>query len=693
MSQQDFLLEIGCEELPARYLWRLATDLKEKLTQTLSDAKLAFGEARCYATPRRLAVLIEGLDEQGRDGKKERHGPFIKDAYDKDGTPTLACLGFAKSCGVPVDQLQRQETPRGERVCVSITEAGQPTVEQLPELITQTLKRLPLPKPMRWGTGELSFLRPVRWVVMLFGNASITTTVLGQKTQATTYGHRFHHPQAVTIPTPKEYNAALYGKAYVVPDLEQRRQLIEKRLNQAAGQYHAIIEPDLLNEVTALVEWPVALLGNFDKTFLKLPREVLITTLKTHQKTFPVEDAQGNLQPHFIVISNIESKDPQAVITGNERVINARLRDAKFFYDNDLKTPLASRANALDAVVFQQKLGSIGDKQRRLTKLATYIAKQIEADVETTKQAAGLSKCDLITEMVYEFPTLQGIMGHYYALHDHCSKDVARAIQEQYWPKFSGDKLPTSNPAACLALADRLDTLVGIIGINQLPTGDKDPFALRRAAQGIYRILIEKSFDLDLQKLITHAIKGYSIDLPNAKTDAQAFDFIVERMRYWYLDQNVPTEVFESVLATETPSPLDFHRRLEAVQAFIALPEASTLASANKRVSNILKKQNHLIIPKRISEKLLEAPAEKALSDILLTQAEKVNTLYDKANYTAALSALACLKTPVDQFFEEVMVMDKDEKKRNNRLALLSQLQQLFTQVADIAHLTPLLEK
>ena len=685
MDKQDLLLEIGCDELPARFLKRLSDDLGAGIQRELDKINLHYTNVETYGSPRRLAVLVSGLDTKQAERTIERHGPFVKDAYDKSGTPTLACIGFARSCGVSVDQLERQDSPKGERVFVATTKPGLPTQEIIETLIQQTLKKLPMPKPMRWGNNDFSFLRPVQWVVLLFGKTHIHANILGKQTTTETQGHRFHNPKSLFIPESKDYKSVLYTKGHVIADFDERRELTEKLIKQAATPNAVIIDPELLDEVTGLIEWPAALEGNFSPDFLKLPREVLITSMKTHQKCFPVENSEKKLQPAFVLVSNIESKDPTVVVKGNERVINARLNDAEFFYKNDCEQPLDTHLKTLNNVIFQNKLGSIGDKVKRITKLAAYIAKTLDADVDAAKRGATLSKCDLVTDMVYEFPSLQGIMGYYYAIKHKEPKKVANIIKEHYLPKFSGDALPASKEAAAVALADRLDTLVGIMGINMKPTGDKDPFALRRAAQGIFRILIEKKFDLDLAKLIHESLKAYHNKLPNEKVAVDVYQFILERMKHWYVEQGISAEVYEAVAATHTTNPLDFDKRIHAVVAFQKLPEAAALAAANKRVSNILKKQNKLDIPKKVNQKYFDAPAEEKLANILEQQNTKVDSFYEKQSYTQALSTLACLKEPIDLFFEEVMVMDKDEKKCLNRLALLKSLRALFAKTADIS--------
>lgn len=683
-KKQDFLFEIGCDELPARFLKKLSHDLMAGVEQALEQAQLSFEAITPYASPRRIAVLVHQLDATQPEQKIERHGPFIKDAYDKNGTPTLACIGFARSCGVSVDQLKREQTPKGMRVAVSATQPGAPTAKILGESMQKVIKKLPQPKPMRWGSSDIQFLRQVKWVVMLWGQEVIDSTILGLPTGRTTYGHRFHSPDAIKLAHAADYAPVLEQQGHVIASFAERRSRIKQQLQKITAPNQVIIDSELLDEVTGLVEWPTALLGHFDQAFLKLPPEVLVTSMKTHQKCFPVIDPQQKLVNQFVLVSNIESKDPKTVVRGNERVIQARLADAAFFFENDTKEKLASRLKQLDHVIFQKTLGTIGDKVKRIEKLSQFIAKKVDADIDTATHGAQLSKCDLVTEMVFEFPNLQGVMGYYYARHDKEPKAVANIIQEHYYPRFSGDVLPSSLEGKIVALADRFDTIVGIIGLKQKPTGDKDPFALRRAALGICRILIDAKLDLDLKRLVTHAFKAFN-DLPNENTIEDVTHFILERLKYTYVEKGVSPEIYEAVLATDTTNLLDFDRRVHAVIDFQALPEAESLAAANKRVRNILKKQEGVSIPTKISKKYLEADAETKLAELLHDQHDKVESLAKSHDYKAALSSLACLKEPIDLFFEEVMVMDKDEHKRKNRLALLSQIRQLFAKTADIS--------
>lgn len=683
MNQYDFLLEIGCDELPARFLQRLSQDLGATLRHEFEAIKLSFKKIECFATPRRIAVLVSQLDAKQGEQETNRQGPFIKDAYDKTGTPTLACIGFARSCGVSVDQLQRENTPKGERVCFSVKEPGLPTADILEPLVTKALKKLPLPKPMRWGTQDFSFLRPVQWIIILFGKKLIQAEFFGKKTTNLTRGHRFHHPEPLSITEPAAY-ADLLKEAYVIADFSERRQLIEKQIIAAAAPDTVIISPELLDEVTGLVEWPVALKGRYHADFLKLPREVLITSMKTHQKCFAVE-SQGQLKPYFILVSHIQSRHPEHVIKGNERVIHARLSDAKFFYENDCSVKLESRLSALDQVLYHEKLGSMGDRVKRITVIAAEISRLLGADVTVTTRGATLAKCDLLSEMVYEFPNLQGIMGYYYAQKEGEQEPVAVIIKDHYLPKFSGDVLPSTLEAAAVALADRIDTLVGIMGIDQKPSGDKDPFALRRAAQGVFRILIEKKLNLNLMTIIQKAATLFGNKLTNTMVESEVYAFIIERMKYAYIEQGFASNRFEAVLATETPCLFDFEQRLRAVESFCKLPEAAALAAANKRVSNLLKKQNLFDLPKKVNPSYFEMPAEETVYRLLQEQQEKVTQYTQTQHYTEALATLACFKEPIDQFFDTVMVMDNDTKKRMNRLALLNQLHALFTKVADIS--------
>jgi len=685
MLTQDFLLEIGCEELPSHTQVTLSEALKNQFTHALTEKKLSFEKIKTFSTPRRLAIIVEGLQATQPPQLFERQGPSFQDAFDKASTPTLMGLGFAKSCGVSMDELTIKETPKGKKLVFVCEKQGNQTKEILPELVAKIISKLPLPKPMRWGAHTASFIRPVQWVVMLFGEELINAEILGVKTTRNTMGHRFHHDKHINITKPADYEHLLISYGFVIPDFEKRMEIIRKKLESLNNENQKVlIDKNLLKEVTGLVEWPVVLVGHFDQTFLSVPKEALMSTMQKNQKCFPVLDQKNNLIPQFILVSNIVSKDPQMVIKGNERVIHARLSDAAFFYHQDCKHTLSAHLLKLDHIVFQDQLGSIGDKTKRIVKLSSYIAKKIKANDDIVKRAALLSKCDLVTGMVSEFPDLQGVMGYYYALNDQESSACASALREYYYPKFSGDELPSTTEACCVALADRLDTLIGILGINKAPTGDKDPFALRRAAQGIVRILIEKSVDIDLVDLLDHTKKYFTQELPNKNVIKEAQDFMIARLKSWYIEKNITIEVFESVNACNITSLIDFDRRIKAVIKFQTLPEASSLAAANKRVSNILKKEKNTKY-KSVNAALFEFDAEHHLANKIAEQKKVVDALYEKSDYEKALSELSVLKEPIDQFFESVMILVDDEQKKQNRLALLASIHHLFTKVADIS--------
>jgi glycyl-tRNA synthetase beta chain len=685
--KHDLLLEIGCEELPKLSLESLSHALAERLAELLLAAHLEHLPIRVYATPRRLALIVPELIADQPHQSIERFGPNRESAFDKEGTPTMACMGFAKSCGVSIDQLAIQKTDKGERVVCRVTEKGGKTADIIGDIIKEAIKKLPIAKPMRWGNHDVQFVRPVHWVVLLYGKDLIPATILGKETCSQSMGHRFMHPKPLVIHSPNDYVSSL-EKAYVIADFRTRKENIRTQLEKLHSTHaQVIIDDDLLSEVTALVEWPVALKGKFNPDFLHVPKEVLITSMKSHQKCFPVVDASANLISEFILVSNIKSRDPAVVIKGNERVINARLSDAAFFFGKDQKISLADRLPRLDSVLFQKQLGSIGDKTKRVAELAKTIAKKIGVNPIHAERAALLSKCDLVSDMVGEFPDLQGIMGYHYAIHDGEDPAVALAIKEHYFPRFSGDILPSSQEGASVALADKLDTLIGIFGINQIPTGDKDPFALRRMALGIIRILIEKNFPLDLMELLALAKAAYKNTLVNENTLDQTFQFLMNRLKAWYLEGGIHPNVFESVFAKNPTSPLDFHHRVIAVQQFQTLVEAEALAAANKRVSNILKKTTGTI-SLNIDATLFTQDEERNLANSLTRHTKAVSEYYQNANYAKALCDLSSLKEPVDLFFDKVMVMAEDENTRNNRLALLLALRTLFTQVADISLLS-----
>ncbi|WP_114416783.1 glycine--tRNA ligase subunit beta [Marinospirillum perlucidum] len=686
MSAADLLFELGCEELPPTLLKTLSESLEKSVRHGLEEAGLPFAEIHAYATPRRLALLVSQLEEQQPDQAIERKGPAVKAAY-KDGQPTKALEGFARSCGVTPDQLETLETDKGSWLMYRSTQPGQPTRELLPDIFSQAIAALPVPKRMRWGSERTEFSRPVHWLLLMQGREVVPAQLLGLSSDCKTRGHRFHAPEEITLEQPADYLPAL-KEARVVADFNERREMIRQQVLAEAEKHQgtAVIDEDLLDEVTGLVEWPVALTGSFDEGFLEVPDACLISSMKEHQKYFHLVDDKGALLPLFTTISNIASRDPQAIIKGNERVIRPRLADAAFFFETDKKTPLSARSQGLEEVVFQKQLGSLGDKTRRIAALAEQIAQKIGAPADKVARAALLCKCDLNTEMVLEFPELQGLMGEAYALNDGEDPEVSQAIREHYLPRNAGDALPQTLTGACLALADRLDTLTGIFGIGQKPTGVKDPFALRRATLGVLNLLVNKQLDLDLKELIQLALAQHN-QLPQAdKVETELLDYMLDRFRAWYQAQDIPTGVFLAVRSRGVTHPHDFDRRVQAVAEFNQLPESQALAAANKRVSNLLGKLDQPVATE-INKALLTEAAEIQLAEDLAAKDIEVAPFYAQGDYQAALNKLAELREPVDRFFDDVMVMAEDEAVKNNRLALLASLQSLFLHTADIAQL------
>ncbi|MCK0744792.1 glycine--tRNA ligase subunit beta [Chromohalobacter nigrandesensis] len=686
MASNTLLVELGVEELPPGAIESLANALRDGIANGLAEAEVPFEVARAYATPRRLAVSIEALGDKQPDREIERRGPALAAAF-KDGEPTKAAEGFARSCGVEVADLIHLETDKGTWLGYRYQESGEATTDLLPAILKRAVNALPVPKNMRWGASRLEFSRPVHWLVMLYGQDVVPAEVLGLQAGRTTRGHRFHAPQAIELAHADDYLDVLEN-AFVLADNDRRRERIREQVLAEAevNDATAVIDDDLLDEVNGLVEWPVALTGSFDERFLEVPAECLISSMKANQKYFHLLDAEDRLKPAFITVSNIESREPQQVIEGNEKVIRPRLADAAFFYDTDRKQTLASRRDALDNVVFQKSLGTLGDKARRMETIGAFIAGQIGGDVDHAKRAAQLAKCDLVTEMVLEFPELQGIMGTYYARQDGEPEEVAQALHEQYLPRFASDDVPKTQTGLALALADRLDTLTGIFGIGQRPTGTKDPFALRRAAIGVLNILIKGKLDLDLRKLLELAAAQHG-ELPKADGLVDdVLDYMLDRFRAWTQDEGIAVEVYLAVRSRPVTRPLDFARRVRAVHAFSQREEAAALAAANKRVSNILAKQQH-DGSTTVDASLLQAEAETTLSEALEQCHKAVRPLLDAARYSEALDVLARLRGPVDAFFDDVMVMAEDDAVRRNRLALLASLQALFLEVADIAQL------
>lgn len=687
MTETNHLLfELGCEELPPKSLKKLSQALLDNILAGLQEAGLSYNQGRAYATPRRLAVLIDDLQTFQADKVVEKRGPAIQAAYGPAGSPSKAALGFAASCGATFEDLEKLETDKGSWLIFKQAVKGQATAELIPDIIRKSLNNLPIAKRMRWGSFDAEFARPVHWAVLLFGAEILITDILGRTTGRVTRGHRFHSPLDLSIGSPHEYLDILkqYGK--VLADFEERMTIIRDAANQAASNVGGIahIEDDLLEEVAALNEWPVPVVGNFDARFLELPQEVLITTMQANQKYFPVKNAAGRLLPHFITFANIESSNPESIRQGNERVVLPRLVDAEFFWKQDRKQSLAERVESLKSIVFQKDLGTLFDKTERVANLAALIAEKLGANVELAKRSALLAKTDLMTNMVGEFANLQGTMGRYYAVADGEHADVALALEEHYYPKQSGGATPSGLIGQVLALAEKIDTLAGIFSAGLIPTGDKDPYALRRATLGILRVLIENGIALDVVELLDAALDQFSHDFNKVETRQKVIGFLFDRLKGYCLDQGYTSHEFEAVLAVNPTSPLDFMLRIRAVQSFRALPEAESLAAANKRIINILKKSDQTPTEGigalvEAAEKNLQAAAEQSETDILPLLAEQ--------NYPLALSRLAQLRDSVDAFFDNVMVNTDDEALRNSRLALLAKLSNQFLKIADISKL------
>ena len=688
MATKDLLVEIGTEELPPTALAKLSNAFYNGVKEGLENADLSFTGIKQFAAPRRLALLVNDLQVKQADKSVEKRGPAIAAAFDEDGCPSKAAEGFARSCGVKVEDLEKLETDKGAWLNYKTTQPGQDTKVLISDIIQSSLDKLPIPKRMRWADLDAQFVRPVHWLVLLFGDDVVDTEILSVKSGRQTFGHRFHHPDSITITTPSEYEMLLETHGKVIADFDRRKEAVRGQVNEIAlsKKGKAMIDEDLLEEVAAMVEWPVAVMGNFEERFLEVPQETLILTMKTNQKYFYVVDDKGTLLPHFITVSNIESKDVTKVQEGNERVIRPRFADAEFFWSQDKKSKLVDRKAQLGSVVFQKQLGTLLEKSNRVSTLASAIAEQLGGDKNLAARAAELCKCDLMTEMVGEFPSLQGTMGRYYAEHDGEPADVATALEDYYKPKFAGDTLPQNITSQSLAIADRLDTLVGIFAIGQTPTGDKDPFALRRAALGVLRIIIENKLDLDLAALITMAAKQHDASIAATKAEHAVLDYVLDRLNAYYLDKGILPDVLDAVLSTKPTKPLDIDNRLMAVDTFRQLDAATSLAAANKRIGNILKKVEGAIADK-VDEKLLQESAEKDLNTVLNQLETKVQGLIDQAKYQDALKELASLRESVDKFFDDVMVMADDEALKNNRLALLNKLHGLFMQIADISKL------
>jgi glycyl-tRNA synthetase beta chain len=687
MNTQDFLVEIGTEELPPKALKKLANAFQAGVEAHLQSKGLNFESSKLFAAPRRIALRLKALQTQGEVSKVEKLGPYSNVAFDADGNPTKAAEGFARANKISFEEVGRTTDDKGERLYYAQEVAGANASDELPLAITDSLNKLPIAKRMRWGSSRIEFVRPVQWILMLLDNKVVEANILGIQSSNFTKGHRFHANREIVISSPDAYESTLKEQGKVMADYEERKSLIRSQVTAEGEKLGgaAVIDEDLLDEVASLNEWPTALSGAFDELFLDVPAQALISSMKEHQKYFHVVDANEKLLPNFITVCNIESKDPQQVIHGNEKVIRPRLSDAKFFWDTDRKVSLDSRFEKLNTVVWVQKLGTLKDKAQRLSNLSGKIATAIGGDKALAERASKLCKTDLLSDLVLEFSDLQGLAGSYYAKHDGEHADVCAAMVEHYMPAFSGDDLPSTETGTALALADRLDSLVGLFGIGQIPTGGKDPFALRRASLGVLRLLVEKQINIDLSELVAWAIdNNWPTELKD-DTQAKLTEYLLDRFSAMYQDQNIPAVVFQAVRAKGITQPLDINKRVQAVFAFSKLESAAALAAANKRVSNILAKNNAVIDSPVINDTLLQEDAEKVLAKELTNKAAEVQAIFDAGNYAEYLTSLTSLRASIDAFFDNVMVMADDEAVKKNRLALLNQLRNLFLQVADIS--------
>ncbi|MCC8366937.1 glycine--tRNA ligase subunit beta [Xenorhabdus sp. PB61.4] len=686
MTQQTFLVEIGTEELPPKALRSLAESFAANFETELNNANLGHGEVRWFAAPRRLALKVANLAAAQADREVEKRGPAISQAFDAEGKPTKAAEGWARGCGITVDQAERLVTDKGEWLLYRAQVKGCEAKELLAGMVSSSLAKLPIPKLMRWGDKETQFVRPVHTVTMLLGSEVIEGEILGIKSDRIIRGHRFMGEAEFTIDNAEQYPVILQERGRVIADYETRKTLIKRDAEQAATELGGVADltDSLLEEVTSLVEWPVVLTAKFEEKFLEVPAEALVYTMKGDQKYFPVYDKSGKLMANFIFVTNIESSDPQQIISGNEKVVRPRLADAEFFFKTDRKQRLEDNLPRLETVLFQKQLGTLRDKTDRIQALAGWIADKIGADVTHATRAGLLSKCDLMTNMVFEFTDTQGVMGMHYARHDGEAEDVALALNEQYQPRFSGDELPSTGVSCAVAIADKMDTLAGIFGIGQHPKGDKDPFALRRAALGVLRIIVEKKLPLDLQTLAEEAVRLYGDKLTNEKVVDDVVEFMLGRFRTWYQELGYSVDTIQAVLARRPTQPADFDARMKAVTHFRTLDEAVSLAAANKRVSNILAKSEEKLSD-AVQASVLKAAEEIQLATHLVVLKEKLAPLFAEGNYQDALVELASLREVVDAFFDNVMVMDEDLQVRVNRLTLLSELRDLFLRVADIS--------
>jgi glycyl-tRNA synthetase beta chain len=685
MNTETLLIELGTEELPPKSLKNLAVTFYQQIKDQLDNANLTYEDIKWFATPRRLAVKVIKLEEKQADKEIEKRGPAVNVAFDAEGNPSKAAQGWARSNGISVEEAQRLKTDKGEWLLHRATQSGKTVEELIPTMVNFAITKLPIPKPMRWGSSRIQFIRPVHTLTMMFGANIIAGETLEVSSSNVVTGHRFHHEGLVTLTHADEYEEKLKA-AYVQVDYQERQALILQQINKAAEQINgeALVDNDLLEEVTGLVEWPVVLIGSFDEAFLQVPAEPLIYSMKDHQKYFPVNNKDGQLQNKFIFVTNIESKDPEQVIKGNEKVIRPRLADAEFFFKTDKNKTLESRLESLSSVLFQKQLGTLKEKSQRIASLSETIANKIGENPIQANRAGLLSKTDLMSDMVLEFPQVQGTMGKYYAQHDGEGAEVAQALEDQYRPRYAGDALPEGNIGCAVAIADKVDSLVGIFGINQPPKGDKDPFALRRAAIGLIRIIIEKKLSLDISELINESVALYGDKLANENVSKQVIDFVLGRFRAYYQEQGISVDVIQAVLANAPTAPLDFEKRIKAVNHFKTLEEAATLAAANKRVGNILAKFKGELYTE-FKANLASELAEKALAEAFNEVKTNIAPLMATKDYQAALTELACLKAPIDNFFDNVMVMADDEAVKINRLTLLNQIRNSFFAIADVA--------
>lgn len=685
MNTADLLIEIGTEELPPKFLNTLSNDFKELIVAELNQAKLSFDECEVFASPRRFGLLIKNLVGQQADYINEKRGPAVVAGF-KDGEPTKALLGFARGCGVDVEQLTRVSTDKGEWFAFEEKVEGKKTVDLVPAMLLNALNKLPIAKRMRWESHEFEFVRPVRWIVLLYGNDVIDTEIMGVKSGRTTKGHRFHAEGVLTVTEPTQYEALLESEGKVIPNFAKRKANIIEQVAKATAEYgNAIMEPSLLDEVSALVEWPVVLVGQFEERFLDVPQEALISTMQDNQKYFPIVDKDGKLTRYFCFVSNIESENPQEVITGNERVIRPRFSDADFFWNSDKMIPLADYLPRLATTIFQTQLGSQKDKIDRVSALSVVIAKSIGADVSVVTEASQLYKADLLSNMVQEFPELQGTMGRYYAIAQGLDSRVAHALEQVYWPKFAGDRLPETKEAQALAIAERLDTIVGIFAIGQIPTGSRDPYSLRRAALGILRISVEMNIDLDLKDLINIAYLNLPAELQKPEVEAKVLTYILERMKAYTAELGIAHDTFESISALELNNPLDILLRLKAITEFRKTEAAHSLIQSNKRIANILDKNLKDQSAVEVNQSLLNEDAEKVLYSALSDIAPMLQKSIADHQYEETLAHLSTLAGPLDQFFTDTMVMCEDLAVRENRLHLLNQIRQYFKAMADLS--------